>query len=37
VAFALGKMLAPMRPDTALELLDRLNSYISGLLLSIES
>jgi len=28
VAFALGKMLAPMRPDTALELLDRLNSYL---------
>ena len=28
VAFAFGKMLAPMRPDTALELLDRLNSYL---------
>jgi hypothetical protein len=37
VAFALGKMLAPMRPDTALELLDRLNSYLRPLLLSIES
>jgi signal transduction histidine kinase len=34
VAFALGKMLAPMRPDTALKLLDRLNS--SPDLLSID-
>ena len=34
VAFAFGKMLAPMRPDTALKLLDRLNS--SPDLLSID-
>jgi type II pantothenate kinase len=34
VSFAFGKMLAPMRPDTALKLLDRLNS--SPDLLSID-